>query len=374
MSWYIKKMPHIFLFLLLITNLGLAHAKVNKISSSFVFEGSTVVVTGVKFNSVANPARAILIDGNAEQFGEDLELTIAPAKFKFTAPDVSSTKTLILRVTGGDVGEDDEPDDFPLVIFNLPDLTSPDPDPPDDELNVTNITTGSVIFQNTVLTGDTNGTLLWNNKKVVDNTGALLSKKLTLNGILLTTGANGALSWNSHTIVTGAGKLQAANISNGNTTLSVAGTKSILLNSGNGAVSVTLPTSGFIAGTLRCEYSFATDGGTVGSINLRNATLPANARVTRAWYEVLTALTSASGASTIAFSIPTNDANGILAPIAISDVSTPWALGVHSTIQNGLVTNISEKTTAARNIQMVLAGEALTAGKLVLYAEYVIAP
>lgn len=370
---YYLHMLRVFLLLILLSNLGNASAKVSKISSSFVFEGNTVVVTGVKFNSAANPTKAILIDGSANQFGEDLELTLAPTKFKFTAPAVTSTKTLVLRVTGGDV-TDDEPDDFPIVIFNTPDLSSPNPDPADGEINVTNVKAGKVTFNNTILTGDTNGALTWNAKKIADNTGTLFSKKITLNGIALNTGVNGALSWNSHVIATGAGKVQAANISNGNTTLSVAGTKSILLNSGNGAVSVTLPTSGFIAGTLRGEYSFATDGGTVGSINLRNATLPAKARVTRAWCEVLTALTSASGASTIAFSIPTDDANGILAPIAISDSSTPWALGLHSTIQNGLVTNISEKTTVARNIQMVLAGEALTAGKLVLYAEYVIAP
>ncbi len=370
---YYLMMLRILLFLLLITSSGIASAKVTKISSNFVFEGNTVVLGGLKFNSAANPTKAILIDGNAQQFGADLALTLAPAKFKFTAPAVSSTKTLILRVTGGDV-TDDEPDDFPLVIFNTPDLSSPDPDPPDDDINVTNVITDKVTFKNTILNGDANGTLLWNNKKIADNTGALQSKKITLNGIALTTGTNGGLSWNSHVIATGAGKVQAASISNGNTTLSVAGTKSILLNSGNGAVSVTLPTSGFIAGTLRGEYSFATDGGTVGSINLRNAVLPAKARVIRAWYEVLTALTSASGASTIAFSIPTDDANGILAPIAISDSSTPWALGLHSTIQNGLIINASEKTTTTRNIQMVLAGEALTAGKLVLYAEYVIAP
>lgn len=365
-------MLRLFLFLLLITSMGLVNAKVNKLSSSFVFEGNTVIATGLKFTSAANPVRAILIDGNAEQFGEDLELTLAPTKFKFTAPTVTSTKTLILRVTGGDVKEE-EPQDFPLVIFNTPDLSSPDPDPPDDELNVTTVTTGSVVFQDTPLSGDANGNLLWNSKKVVDNTGTLVPKKITMNGIVLSS-YNGALSWNSHVISTGAGKIQAASISNGNTTLSVAGTNRMLLNSGNGAVSITLPSAGFIAGTLRGEYSFATDGGTVGSITLRNATLPNKARVTRAWYEVLTALTSASGASTISFSIPTDDANGILAPIAISDGTTPWALGAHSTIQNGLVTNISEKTTASRNITMVVAGEALTAGKLVLYAEYVVAP
>lgn len=363
-----------WIFIFGVSSIFAASAKVTKVSAAFTFEGKTINVAGTKLTSTANPAKAILIDGDGDQFGEDLTLAgLTPLKFKFTAPSVSTTKTLILRITGGDVKEED-PEDFPLVIFDLPDTSSPNPDPPDSELDVNNVITNKVTFNDTELSGDANGNLLWNSKKIVDSTGTLIPKKITMNGIVLTSGANGALSWNSHTISTAGGKINATNVVNGNTALSVAGTKNILLNSGNGNVSVTLPSSGFIAGTLRGEYNFATDGGTTGSINLRNATLPSKARVVRAWYEVLTAFTSATNASTISFTIPTDDAFGILAPIAISDVSTPFALGIHSTIQNGLVTNISEKTTTTRTIQMVLAGEALTAGKLVLYAEYVVAP
>lgn len=349
-------------------------AKVNKVSTSFTFEGKTVNVSGTKLSSTANPAKAVLLEGDGEQFGEDLSLEgLTALKFRFTAPSVSSTKTFILRITGGDVSNG-EPQDFPLVIFDLPNVSSPNPDPPDSEIDVNNVITNKVTFKNTELSGDVNGNLLWNRKKIVDSTGALVPKKITLNGIALSTGTNGTLSWNSHVISTAAGKIIAANLVNGSTSFSVTGTKNILLNSGNGNVSVTLPISGFIAGTLRGEYSFATDGGATGSINLRNATLPNKARIVRAWYEVLTAFSSATNATTIAFSIPTDDVNGILAPIAISDLSAPFAVGARSTIQNGLVTNISEKTTTSRNIQMVVTGEALTAGKLVLYAEYVIAP
>ncbi len=370
-------MLRLALLVLFIVNYGtMVNAKVAKVSANFVFEGTTINVAGTKLTSTSNPAKAILVDGSGDQVGEDLELVkVTPLKFRINVPTVSSTKSLLLRITGGDV-TDDDPDDFPVVIFDTPDLTTPDPDPVDDEITANNVVANKVTFQSTALSGDANGNLLWNNKKIANSSGALTPKSITLNGTVLGLGTNGSLIWNSHAVATASGKIQASSVANGNTVLSVAngGTRTIVLNTSNGNANLTLPTAGFIAGTLRGEYSFATDGGATGTINLRNATLPNKARVVRAWYEVTTALTSASSASSIGFSIPTDDANGILAPIAISDGTTPWALGLHSTIQNGLVTNISEKTTAARNIQMTVSGEAITAGKLTLYAEYVIAP
>lgn len=125
------------------------------------------------------------------------------------------------------------------------------------------------------------------------------------------------------------------------------------------------------ARVARAVYDFSVDGGIIGDIAL-GATLPDKARVTRSWCEVITPLTSATNAATVAISIPENDVAGIFAAIAINDVSNPWAVGIHVGIQDGVIANISEKCTAARALTMTIDVEALMAGKIVFFAEYVV--
>ena len=120
----------------------------------------------------------------------------------------------------------------------------------------------------------------------------------------------------------------------------------------------------------RATYDFAVDGGAISTIGL-GVTIPDNAIVVRAWYEVLTTLTSATDAATVALTIPTDDVGGIVAAIAISDASNPWDAGNHEAIQTGTVANFANKCTAARGLSMTIATEALTAGKFILYAEYI---
>ena len=121
----------------------------------------------------------------------------------------------------------------------------------------------------------------------------------------------------------------------------------------------------------RATYDFASDGGTQGAIGL-GVTLPDNAIITRAWYEVITTLTSSTDAATVSIDIPTDDAAGIVAAIAINDASNPWDQGLHDAIQDGALANYSNKTTAARELSITVATEDLTAGKFILYAEYVV--
>lgn len=121
----------------------------------------------------------------------------------------------------------------------------------------------------------------------------------------------------------------------------------------------------------RATYDFAVDGGAISTIGL-GVTIPDNAIITRAWYEVITTLTSATDAATIALSIPTDDVAGIVAAIAISDASNVWDAGIFEAIQTGTVANFSTKTTAARELSAVIAVEAVTAGKFILFAEYVV--
>lgn len=120
----------------------------------------------------------------------------------------------------------------------------------------------------------------------------------------------------------------------------------------------------------RATYDFAEHGGAQGVISL-GVTLPDNAIITRAWYEVLTTLQSGTDAATVSIDIPTDDVAGIVAAIAISDGTDPWDAGLHEAIQDGTAGNFSTKTTAARELQITVAGgEDLTAGKFILFAEY----
>ena len=121
----------------------------------------------------------------------------------------------------------------------------------------------------------------------------------------------------------------------------------------------------------RATYDFDVDGGAISTIGL-GVKLPNNAIVIRAWIEVVTTCTSGTDAATIAIGINTDDVAGIVAAIAISDATDPWDAGNKEGIQDGTAANFSVKTTAARELEIQIAVEALTAGKFILFAEYVI--
>lgn len=119
----------------------------------------------------------------------------------------------------------------------------------------------------------------------------------------------------------------------------------------------------------RATYDFAEHGGAVSTIGL-GVTLPDNAIITRAWYEVITTLTSAGDLATVSIDIPVNDVAGIVAAIAINAGANPWDAGLHEAIQDGTAANFSTKTTAARELSITIGVEAVTAGKFILFAEY----
>lgn len=123
-------------------------------------------------------------------------------------------------------------------------------------------------------------------------------------------------------------------------------------------------------GLARATFD-ATAGKAIGSHGL-GVTLPDNAIITRSWYEVLTTFTSATDAGTIALSVPVNDVAGIKAAVAISNGANPWDAGIVEGIQDGTAAAFSVKTTAVRELTADVAVEALTAGVLVLFCEYVI--
>lgn len=123
--------------------------------------------------------------------------------------------------------------------------------------------------------------------------------------------------------------------------------------------------------TLTLHHDFATDGGLIGTVTLRGGSMPDNAVVDNAWYDVTTTYTSATDAATIGLGIITNDATGIQAAAAISAGGDIWDAGLQdSDVDPQTSSTFTTKTTAERTLIMTVAVEDLTAGALVLHTEY----
>lgn len=381
-----RKIPLVLITTLILAFSALsANARIKFLKPSNVFEGETVKVRAVKFNSQQNPLNATLVDGTGTVVGSQLTTKKIKGGFSFVAPTVSRTRTLSLRVYGGNVSES-EAEALPIVIFNSPDFSNPDPGSPEDELEVNNISAESLFFSETELTADTQGQLMWNDFRFIDRENSLFGQRLVMDEISLQVSTQGTLLWNSHPIISDSGVLSSTRLisandkpgivsfeGNGNITFNTNSGNTVIETSSQGGT-LSLPPSGQVVSVLRGEFDQAVDTGVTGFTDLRNAVLPANARVTRVWYEVLQTLTSATDASSIGISIPVDDIDGLLTPITINDGSDPWDQGVHVGIQNGILTNISEKTTTKRNVQLSIAGEAITSGQLVVFIEYMVLP
>lgn len=126
------------------------------------------------------------------------------------------------------------------------------------------------------------------------------------------------------------------------------------------------------------QGAIAASGGTKAFYRVGDNTaflLPVNCQIKRADYQVKTTFTSATDAATLSIGIPTDDAAGIVAAIAISNVANPWDATAKqvATIQTGATSADSEVTTAERTIILTNthASEATTAGKIFLDIEYV---
>jgi hypothetical protein len=117
----------------------------------------------------------------------------------------------------------------------------------------------------------------------------------------------------------------------------------------------------------RGDYSFAVDGGTVSTIALMGATnIPSGAVVIGGYIDITTTLTS-GGAATIAVQV--EGAGDIVAATAVAS----WTAGLKNILPADTTASLSAatrvKTTAARDISIVIATAALTAGvfKVVLF-------
>lgn len=114
--------------------------------------------------------------------------------------------------------------------------------------------------------------------------------------------------------------------------------------------------------------------------------LPKGAIVTAAWYEVVTTFTSA-GANAGTLAPQVSGAGDLVAAIAISAGSTPWAVGLHGALpgnpaeatvagDSGLLAAARMAATyigpltAEKELKVVVGSQILSAGKLVLFVEF----
>lgn len=119
---------------------------------------------------------------------------------------------------------------------------------------------------------------------------------------------------------------------------------------------------------LKCKYDFAVQGGAVGTLALLDdqgnpALLPAKAVVSRVWIDFYTPFTSGGLETT---SLQAEAANDLLNALAVAS-----ATGLVEGVPTGTAANM-KKTTVQRQISMVIAVAALTAGACNVFVEYVL--
>jgi hypothetical protein len=124
-------------------------------------------------------------------------------------------------------------------------------------------------------------------------------------------------------------------------------------------------------GTLKCILDVANvrQGGAVGDINLLDedgnaCVLPSGAIITQVYRDIVTAFTSAGGAGTVA--LKANTAADLLAAVDADTLS-----GVGAGVPVGTAATMV-KLTADRTLKATVAVEALTAGKMHVFVDYVL--
>lgn len=117
--------------------------------------------------------------------------------------------------------------------------------------------------------------------------------------------------------------------------------------------------------------------------------IPDNAVITNVFVDVITTFASTAGGTDLAtIALHVQAADDIVAAIAISDASNPWDAGIHGSKIGypnlgadaahdsalevaALYAGVMLKMTAERELTATVATAALTAGKLVVYVEYI---
>lgn len=138
---------------------------------------------------------------------------------------------------------------------------------------------------------------------------------------------------------------------------------------GSSATTVRVALNHGILGSRRTfvGYLDATDGKATGTHELAmfGPDIPLGWKPVSFHYHVMTTFTSATDAGTIALGVKTDSEACLKAAVAISNGANPWDSGQFSSVAPAA----GAKTTAARKLVAVVAVEALTAGKMAVYAE-----
>lgn len=132
---------------------------------------------------------------------------------------------------------------------------------------------------------------------------------------------------------------------------------------------ILLPEDQFVRAAMivRGKYDFAVDGGAVSTIAITSGLpIPSGSVILGGYVDVTTGLTS-GGAATIACQVEA--ANDILTAVAVASWTTGRKNILPAPTTGALTASTAVKTTADRNISIVIAAAALTAGvcHVVLY-------
>jgi hypothetical protein len=119
-------------------------------------------------------------------------------------------------------------------------------------------------------------------------------------------------------------------------------------------------------GCLKAVYDFAVDGGAISTIGL-GVFFPDNAIVAQSAIDVLTTHESAGDTATIAL---TSTNITIDAAIAINDGGNPWDAGMREGDHQYDTAGTWQKTSSEQELNVVIAVQAVTAGKMVIFANY----
>lgn len=174
-------------------------------------------------------------------------------------------------------------------------------------------------------------------------------------------------------ILVGSGSAIASVALSGDATLVAAGTLTIA----NSAVTnaKTADTAGAHALLVRkgaiVVYDFAVDGGATGTIALASAaTIPNNAVCYLESVEVITTLTSSGDAATVSLDVGSDGA--LNEPYTIDAAVNPWDAGTYRLGEGAIPIGSASiaKSTSAGPCVLQVAGEALTAGKIIFNLGY----
>ena len=118
----------------------------------------------------------------------------------------------------------------------------------------------------------------------------------------------------------------------------------------------------------RATYSFAVDGGAVGTIALLGATSITPNAVICGWVINITAALTSAGAATAALQV--EGADDLIAAALVS--GAPWSSTGRKSVLPAFTGATSVRTTAARDVSLVIAVADLTAGAFDVYLFYIV--